>query len=250
MRKFITSQILISGKTCAHPDFLAIMQPRINHTPLIALSDVESFNAVKKSTAHLPGIYFEADKTANLLPPMCNRVFSADIVSDLDQLYKKLYPECVIMSISPFYTRSGRALVYGEVLGSVLNATSNRSASTIMAYWPDRNGTLASINNAILHVGCVQYYCAHKVTMSVDETSRTVHHVLACVLWKERHTHSSYYGSSATLCMNSDEPPSIFTFIPVQRIYAIAASCSRKMNVRGFEETVLITVPVPMRFSF
>ena len=50
------------------------------------------------------------------------------------------------MCISPFYTLSGRALLCGEQIGSVMNATSNRSASIIMAFWPDRYGVIRNIN--------------------------------------------------------------------------------------------------------
>ena len=95
------------------------------------------------------------EKTIHLLSPMCRHVFPARLVNDLDQLYKALYPEPLITSLSAFYMRSGRAVVCGEILGSVLNATSNRSAATIMAYWPERCGILAGIDNGKLRVGCV-----------------------------------------------------------------------------------------------
>lgn len=67
---------------------------------------------------------------------MRRQVFPAHLVNDLDKLYKSLYPELSITSLSSFYTRSGRAVVCGEILGSVLNATSNKSSATILAYWP------------------------------------------------------------------------------------------------------------------
>ena len=247
MRKFINCQTLINRKSCAHPHFLSIIQPETRYVT----SDVACFNVLNKSTAQLPGICFEVDKTIHLLPPVRRHIFPANIVSDLDQLYKALYPESLITSLSAFYMRSGRAEVCGEILGSVLNATSNKSAATIMAYWPERCGTLAGIENGKLRVGCVQYYCQHKVKMSVDQSSpKTMDHVLAYVSWKESHTCSNFFGSSATLCATVDERSSHFSFIPVQRIYAIAATCIMKLNVVGFEEKLLIAAPVPMRLSF
>ena len=60
------------------------------------------------------------EKTIHLLSPMCRHVFPARLVNDLDQLYKALYPEPLITSLSAFYMRSGRAVVCGEILGSVL----------------------------------------------------------------------------------------------------------------------------------
>ena len=178
-----------------HIFFLLFNQKR----GIYVTSDVACFNVLNKSTAQLPGICFEVDKTIHLLPPVRRHIFPANIVSDLDQLYKALYPESLITSLSAFYMRSGRAEVCGEILGSVLNATSNKSAATIMAYWPERCGTLAGIENGKLRVGCVQYYCQHKVKMSVDQSSpKTMDHVLA------------YLGKRAT---------HVRTFLPPQQHY-------------------------------
>ena len=46
------------------------------------------------------------------------------------------------------------------------------------------------------------------------------------------------------------EATSLFLLIPVQRIYAIGASCVIKVDVSGFEELVFIAAPVTMRLSF
>ena len=91
------------------------------------------------------------------------------------------------------------------------------------------------------------FYCLHKVKVCVNESSpKTMSHVLAYV----SHTHSNFYGSSATLCTTVSERSSHFSFIPVQRIYAIAATCITKLNIVGFEEKLLVAAPVPMRLSF
>ena len=116
---------------------------------------------------------------------MRKQVFPAHLV---DKLYKSLYLELSITSLSSFYTRSGRAVVCGEVLGSVLNATSNKSSATILAYWPERHGTLASER---LHVGCVQYYCLHSVKVSINQSSHET--MVAYVSWKENHSHSNFF---------------------------------------------------------
>ena len=49
--------------------------------------------------------------------------------------------------------------------------------------------------------------------------------------------------------MNSDEGPSMFSFIPVQRISAIDAHCLLQVNLSGFQDTVFISAPVPIRLS-
>lgn len=63
-----------------------------------------------------------------------------------------------------------------------------------------------------------------------------MNHIVAYVSWMENHTHSNFYGSSATLCTPVNECSSHFSFIPGQRFHAIAATCTMKLNIIGFEE--------------
>ena len=98
-------------------------------------------------------------------------------------------------------------------------------------------------------VGSVQYFCKHQITISTDHGPEQLQHTLAYVWWKSRHSHSDSYGSSATVCMNSDEGPSMFSFIPVQRISAIGAHCLLQVNLSGFQDTAFISAPVPIRLS-
>ena len=86
-------------------------------------TDIDCVNLLNKSTSYLPGIFFKTDHTSFLLPPYRHRVFSADFANLLEQLYQHLYPEYVIMCISPFYTLSGRAVLCGEEIGLLMNAT-------------------------------------------------------------------------------------------------------------------------------
>ena len=254
MRKFINSQILLSTKTFFKPEFLNTLQPaagRISSTMSSqSYTDIDCVKLLNKSTSYLPGISFKADHTSLLLPPYRHRVFSADFVNLLEQLYQQLYPEYVIMCISPFYTLSGRALLCGEQIGSVMNATSNRSASIIMAFWPDRYGVIRNINYSSPHVGSVQYFCKHQITISTDHGPEQLQNTLAYVWWKSRHSHSDFYGSSATVCMNSDEGPSMFSFIPVQRISAIGAHCLLQVYLSGFQDTAFISAPVYTNVAF
>lgn len=244
MRKFINSQILINNKRFLHLE---------TNKASVMLSDVNCFNVQKKSTANLPGICFEVDETIHLLPPMHSHVFSASELNDLDRFYKALYPDFSLSSLSAFYMRSGRAVVCGEVRGSVLNATSNRYLSTIMAYWPEHYGALANTDKSKFRVGIVQYYCMHKIKITQYQSShKTMNHVVAYVSWMENHSHSNCYGASATLCIPISECSPHFSFIPVQRIqriHGIAATCTIKLNIIGFEEKLLVAAPVPMRLS-
>ena len=66
----------------------------------------------------------------------------------------------------------------------------------------------------------------------------------------ERHAHDGWYGTSATVCTNTFETASIFSFIPVQRIFAVGAYCRTEVSLSGIDETVFVSAPVPMRLSF
>jgi len=176
-------------------------------------------------------------------------VFSAALVKHLELLYKQLYPQHGLVSVPPFYTLSGRALVCGEVMGSVMNATSSKSTSIVMAYWPDQYGDIGTIDYSRKRVGCVQYYCKHYVNVSTEHGPERLHHIFAYVHWKERHSHENYFGTSATVCQNSYETPSKFSFIPIQRIFAIGAHCTIDINASGYSENVFVSAPIPMRLS-
>ena len=107
------------------------------------------------STAHLPGTSFVVDHTVSILSPSHRRVLDADSISKLELLYQQLYPDLNIISVSPFYLHAGRAILCGDILGFVMNATSCQSSSTIMAFWPLCHGNVSSID----YVGiCVWMY--------------------------------------------------------------------------------------------
>ena len=127
------------------------------------------------------------------------------------------------------------------------NETSNRSASIIMVFWPDQYGSIRNMNYSSLRVCSVQYLCKHQITISTDHGPEQLQHILAYVRRKNRHFHSDFYGSSATVCMNSDEGQSMFSIIPVQRISAIGAHCFLQTYLSGFQDTIFSPAPVPMR---
>ena len=136
MRKFIHSQMLLNAKGDACPEFMVVLQAgnkRDPTMPSVCYTDIDCLKLLNVSTAHLPSVSFELNHTVTLLPPLRQCVFPADLVKNLKLLYQQLYHEYNIVSISPFNLHSGRALLCGEVLGSVMNATSCKSASIIMA---------------------------------------------------------------------------------------------------------------------
>ena len=203
------------------------------------------------STAHLPGVSCVVDHTVSILSPSCRRVLDADNVSKLELLYQQLYPNLNIVSVSPFYFHSGRAMLCGDILGSVMSATSCQSSSTIMAFWPLRHCTVSSIDCVKMRVESVPYFCKHQLTIcTADDETTHLSHLFAFVSWYERHSHDNWYGASVTVCTNNFEPTSTFSFIPIQRIFAVGAYCRSEASFSRFNEIVFVSAPVPMRLSF
>jgi hypothetical protein len=128
MRKFISSQMLLNAKASVHQEFLTALKPsdhqKISTMPSLNYADTDCVKLLNISTAHLPSTSFTVDHTVSILSPSRHRVFDADYVSKLELLYQQLYPDLNIISISPFYQHAGRATLCGDILGSVMNATS------------------------------------------------------------------------------------------------------------------------------
>lgn len=78
-----------------------------------------------------------------LLEPHLESVFNSHEVEQLHSLYQQLTPQYSIEYISPFYIRSGRASIGGDILGSTVNKRSAQSASTIAAYWPTEGNSIS-----------------------------------------------------------------------------------------------------------
>ena len=193
---------------------------------------------------------FENSGMVSLLSPMHEDVFEGDEVRCLEALYKQLYPQKVLGTISPFYIRSGRATLCNQVIGSLMNSTSARSSSVVMAFWPSRESELSNINYSRMKVGVVQYFFKHEVKLCVSDSQvRESEHIFAYVKWKQSHPNQDWFGISATVCVNMDEAFSMCSFLPVQRISSVCASSIIEVNINSFEESVFVAVPVPIKLS-
>ena len=102
-----------------------------------------------------------------------------------------------------------------------------------------------------MSVGTVQYFCEHQVVLcTVDNVKQNADHVIAYVKWNQKHPHAEWYGLSATISSDMHEPPSVCSFIPVQRIYAVCTHCTLNVQMGTLRETVFIAIPIPTRFCF
>ena len=177
--------MLHNAKVSAQQEFLAALKPsdkNIYMVPSLNYADTDCLTLLSISTARLPGTSFVIDRTVSILSPSCHRVFDADHVSKLELL--QLYPNLNIISVSPFYQHAGRAILCGDILGSAMNATSCQSSSTIIAFWPLRYGSVCDIDNVMMRVGCIQYFCNHQLTVSTADCETThLPHIFAFVKW-------------------------------------------------------------------
>lgn len=103
---------------------------------------------------------------------------------------------------------------------------------------------MSTIDYSRKRIGVVQYYLRHSIIFKqIDGTDEHVEHIFACVIWKQQHANAEWFGISATICLNSNEPSSMCSYIPIQRIHDLCAHCLLELNVLGYNETVFVAVP-------
>ena len=254
MRKFINSQQLRDHTALAHPQLLSLLpsfqQEPTPSTPLIGfcLNDSDVLKMLKISSSPIASIdTFENRGQAKLLPPLHQHVLKSEKVEDLQKLYSELYPEKEV-DVSPFCVRSGRAAICSQVIGSTMNAASCNSSSVISAYWKSTNTTLSNIDSTRLRIGRVNHFLKHQCRLSDASGIKRSEHIFAYVSWNQQHPHADWFGISATVCLNMHDPPSMCSFIPIQRIHAVCAHCVLDVDIHGMTERLFVAVPIPMKF--
>lgn len=260
MRKFVKAQKLRGAKLIANSELLSVLDSRHVSTsttsqPTISTVDgtgncLEMLNLSLLSPDRIPS--FQHNSSITMLPPFHEDIFSAELLKDLELFYKMLYPTYDIESVSPFFVRCGRVTLCEQLIGSVMNSRCSKSSSVITAYWPTTGSNLSLIDySARMSVGTVQYFFKHRVVLcTVDNVKQNVDHVIAYIKWNQKHPHAEWYGLSATISSDMYEPSSVCSFIPVQRIYAVCAHCTLKVQMGTLNETVFIAIPIPTRFCF
>lgn len=105
----------------------------------------------------------------------------------LKKLYEQLYPQSTV-SVSPFYSCSGRVSLCEQVIGSMLHGSSANSSSVIMAFWPSSGCDLSTIDYSRMEVGIVQCHIRHHVLLINGDSAAGIkhEHVLAEVTWKQK----------------------------------------------------------------
>ena len=96
-------------------------------------------------------------------------VMSAEDLSDLEIIYKQLYPFKHYECLSATCHKYGRLQLAGDVIGSDMPGPHSHTSSVIMAYWPSRGNILNNINYSKRQVGIVQYYIRHKIRFVINK---------------------------------------------------------------------------------
>lgn len=253
MRKFINAQRLHGDISMANLHLMSFPshQKPMSLNTLGDTSDVNVLEMLRIATSTISTIkHFGSVGIAALRSPLYEGVFDSTVIGDLTTLYSALYPNRVIHRVPPFYQYSGRATLCTQLMGSVLNRSSCTSSSVIAAFWPGNSSDLSTIDYSRKRIGVVQYYLRHSIIFKqIDGTDEHVEHIFACVIWKQQHANAEWFGISATICLNSNEPSSMCSYIPIQRIHDLCAHCLLELNVLGYNETVFVAVPIPLKYS-
>ena len=160
---------------------------------------------------------FKINEAIKLFHPVSQRVLSIEQIKSLKLLYTQLYPGKQIEHISHFYMYSSKALLNLDLVGSTQSR--NKRASVIVAYWPNKGSSLATIDNTKLQAGTVQYFMEHKIIIKDDDgTTTELPHILCFINWFVSHPQHSWYGQSAVVTHTLEEVPSPMQYMPIQRI--------------------------------
>ena len=252
MRKFLTSQSVKSLSKFVDEELSSLLPNNTITSPAPLLADSVAIKLLNISNCPVSS-FSSIDNVVELLPPLHENVFSAELMEQLEIIYRQLYATSYDISLfSPFYLRSNRIRLAGDLIGSDNNAASATTSSVIMAYWPTRGEDLNVIDNSSMHVGVVQYYFRHcaEVCNKENQECTTLHTDFAYVLWKQSHPNQHWFGHSATVCFNTFEPSSACNFIPVQRIANKCAFCVLSLElIPNIRENLFVASPVCIKYT-
>ena len=171
----------------------------------------------------------QASSMGTLLPPIQTKFMLPEMIQQLSQVYTYLYREFDPLAV--VYTFSSRASIAGQVVHSILARTDK--GSVISANWPTSH---VESQDLCMQFGVVQCFIEHTVTIHQNDSRR---HIFALVKWAKLHPQQHWFGISATVC----EQPSIYSYIPLQRIVSVCAHANIELNLDGKLEKVFVVVP-------
>lgn len=253
MHKFLRNQAIhFQSNTLSDDEFIRLLPPTAStgstQLPVSCScsSDGELINLLKLSHAPLePHLYDYSDKS--FIKVLGKGKKQCSPLVNLMNYQQLNNPGYSVQYATPFYVCYGKVSISGDVLGSVLHGASAQSSSVIAAYWPNFGNSIEEFDHSRASIGKVQYYFCHSITLKEthSEVSKIVNYTFAYSHWMDYHHQNSIFGISATVCANSTREPSMFSIIPVLRIFAKCASCLVTLN----DETTFVACPIPLKLS-
>ena len=185
------------------------------------------------SVAMLKELDFSVPTTSMgvLLPPFHTKFMAPEMIEQLSRVYSHLYSDFDPLAV--VYTSSSRASVAGQIIHSVLARTDK--GSVISANWPNMQ-IESQANEDCMQFGVVQCFLEHTITIHQKNSRK---HIFALVKWAKLHPQQYWFGQSATVC----EQPSIYSYIPLQRIVSVCAHANIELNLDGMLENVFVVIP-------
>lgn len=123
MRKFVNNQRLRNTIVLANPLMLSVL-------PLDSLSNKQNRSSDEldlvgildmslKPLNSISSFSIDGGNQIRLLPPLHEDVLTSELQKALDVLYCQLYPNYNFEASTPFYVRSGRVVLCGQVIKSL-----------------------------------------------------------------------------------------------------------------------------------
>ena len=248
LTKFCKNQLVHDIALQCDDDVSGLFPDTFQKQPFTTVSD-NAILTFKLANACLDGtLTYDNVGLVKPLPPFKNCVLDSVLLQHLRCVYKFLYPqlENAYEYVLPFYDQYGRVALAGELIGSTLPGHNNSASAVIVADWPGTStGTLNGICQ--LRVGCIQHFITLELSYNKNGKSHKMQHIFVFVLWKRYHCCYDHF--HFFVCENTDDISGPSNFLPIQRISHRCAYCEIKCNIQGFEETVFIACPIPIKHS-
>ena len=250
MKKFCQNQAVQDLSMQCDSDVYSLLScNKSKKTTKIASSEqiLHTYKLGTEALDNLLNLSFHNEGLVVPFAPFKERVLDSDLLLQLITVYRFLYPQQDLndCSVLPFYNEYGHVTLAGDLIGSTLPGPHNSTSAIIMSDWPGADtGHLDTCSTSQMRVGCIKYFIKHEISFVKD--SKMVH-IFAYVGWKKRHQYYDYFGKSAMVCENVEDINGPSDFIPVQRIAYRCAHSVTKMTLEGYDETVFIACPVPIK---
>lgn len=183
MRKFCQHQMILSTDLLKDFDISVIpFCDRTNNNKTVGdLLYLLRYTVDPLSTISSFSVTDHDQKVISPVSSLYEEIMIAEDLSDLDIIYKQLYPFQRYESLSATYHKFGRLQLAEDLIGSDMPGPHSHTSSVIMAYWPSRGSILTNIDYSKRQLGVIQYYIRHKIRFVINNEIVEHVHIFAYV---------------------------------------------------------------------